>query len=256
MSHAAKAALVTGARRSIGRGIALALADAGYDIGINDILLEDADETLRLICEKGRQAEFLLYDTSDSAQVNAMFAEFLERFGRIDALVNNAYFANHTLFLDITESDWDKTLDVCLKGYFLCSQQAARAMVEQKGGGSIVSISSVHSERVWPTDTAYGVAKAGIERMTKSMAVNLGQYDIRANAILPGYVSARHEYGSPMPKREDLPERMVGAIPAGRYATPEDIGKAVAFLVSDAASNISGVSIPVDGAFLCTGIPS
>jgi len=257
MPLSGKKALITGARRSIGRGIALALAEAGCDIGINDLERDaDAQETLRLIRKAGQTAEFFRADISDAAQVKAMIGSFIERFGRIDILVNNAYYAEHVPFLNISEALWDRTLDVCLKGYFLCSQHAARAMVAQGEGGSIVSISSVHARRVWPHDTCYGVAKAGILRLTETMAVDLGAHGIRCNAILPGYVDAGHGFGTAPPALGSIPESWHGFIPARRKATPEDIGRAVAFLCSSAAQNITGASLSVDGGLLVTGVPS
>ena len=250
-----KKALVTGARRSIGRGIAEALADAGCDVGINDIERDDdVEETLRRVRAHDTAAEFFQADVSDAVEVDRMFGAFIERFDRIDILVNNAYWAKHTPFLDIERDVWDRTLAVCLTGYFVCSQVAARKMVEQGDGGSIVHISSVHSRRVWPTDLAYGVAKAGIDRLTEGMAVDLGSYGIRVNAILPGYVDTEHPYGTPA-LEHSLPAGRERFVPAGRYATPEDIGRAVVFFASDSAANITGTTLPVDGGFLATGIP-
>ena len=175
MSLDGKKALVTGGRRNIGRGIALALAQAGCDIGINDLERDaDADRTLELIRDQGRETDFFQADISDRAQVEAMFTAFIARFNRLDILINNPYAGSGATFLEITEENWDLTLDVCLKGFFLCSQQAARIMVQQGQGGCIVSTSSVHAYRTWPGDTAYGVAKAGVLRLTESMAVDLG----------------------------------------------------------------------------------
>ena len=161
-----KKALVTGGKRRIGRGIALAFAEAGYDVGINDLSLDaDAVETLRLIREQGREADFFAADISDSAQVESMFAAFLERFGRIDILANNPYAGKMQPFLELDEDTWDTHLDVGLKGFYLCSRRAALAMVDQGGGGCIVSTSSVHGRRAWKADAAYGCAKAGVIRL-------------------------------------------------------------------------------------------
>jgi NAD(P)-dependent dehydrogenase (short-subunit alcohol dehydrogenase family) len=250
-----KAALVTGGRRSIGRGIALALAEAGYSVGINDIVRDnETEKTLDLLSEIGADCDYFDADISNPAQVSAMFASFRDRFGGIDALANNAYWAVHTPFLDINVETWNRTIDVSLTGYFLCSQAAARMMVDQGRGGSIVCISSVHSQRVWPTDTAYGVAKAGVDRLTQSMAVDLGSHGISANAIQPGFVSIDQPFGESPEEFALLPERSK-FIPAGRNATPEDIGRAAAFLLSPAARNITGTTLPVDGGFLVGGVP-
>ena len=144
---------------------------------------------------------------------------------------------------------------VSLKGYFLCSQAAARHMVRQGDGGSIVCISSVHATKVYPTDMCYGVIKEGIIRMTQSMAVELAQHGVRCNAIQPGYMDIAHVYGEPAPAVGSAPEVNWKAIPTRRYGTPEDIGQAVVFLSSSAAGQINGVSLPVDGGLLLTGFP-
>lgn len=248
----AKVALVTGGKRRIGRGIALALAEAGCDVVINDLTHdEDADETVRQIEALGRRGDFLAADISDADQVQAMVEEICQRHGRIDVLVNNPYWADHKPFLDITEDDWDRTMDVCVKGYFLCSQAVARKMAAA-GGGAIVSISSVHAQAAWSGDTVYGVAKEAILRLTRSMAVELGRHGIRANAILPGYMETAHVFGTEPPVADIVDHPSRGFTPTFRPSTPEDIGRAVVFLTSTAGANINGVALPVDGGLLAT----
>ena len=248
-----KKAFVTGGKRRIGRGIALAFAEAGCDVGINDLHDDDdAQQTLQLIRDMGREAEFFAADISDSTQVETMFKAFLDRFGRIDILANNPYGGTGQPFLELTEDNWDKNIDIGLKGFYLCSQQAARAMVAQGDGGAIVSTSSVHGRRAWKTDTAYGAAKAGVLRLTESMAVDLGEYGIRCNAILPGHMDTNHEYNTPAPALGSIKKNYYDDIPLRRRGTPEDIGRAAAFLCSPAAGCITGVSLPVDGGLLVT----
>ncbi len=255
MSLDGKKALVTGGRRNIGRGIALALAQAGCDVGINDLERDaDADRTLELIRDQGRDADFFQADISDRAQVEAMFTAYIARFNRLDILINNPYAGSGATFLEITEENWDLTLGVCLKGFFLCGQQAARIMVQQGEGGCIVSTSSVHAYRTWPGDTAYGVAKAGVLRLTESMAVDLGPHNIRCNAVMPGHMDLSHVLGAPAPSVGSVPDNLKANIPLQRRGTPEDIGRAVAFLCSPAAGNITGASLPVDGGLLTTGV--
>ena len=246
-SLSGKKAFVTGGKRRIGRGIALAFAEAGCDVGINDLTDDDdAQETLRLIRDMGCEAEFFAGDISDSATVEAMFKAFLDRFGRIDILANNPYGGTGQHFLELTEENWDLNIDIGLKGFYLCSQQAARAMVEQGDGGAIVSTSSVHGRRAWKTDTAYGAAKAGVLCLTESMAVDLGEHGIRCNAILPGHMDTDHVFNTPPPASGDGSK----TIPLRRPGTPEDIGRAAAFLCSPTAGCITGVSLPVDGGLL------
>jgi NAD(P)-dependent dehydrogenase (short-subunit alcohol dehydrogenase family) len=246
-----KKAFVTGGKRRIGRGIALAFAEAGCDVGINDLELdEDGEETMRLIREMGRETAFYEADISDSLQVEAMFTSFIEKFGRIDILANNPYGGKGQPFLELTEENWDANLDVGLKGFYLCSQQAARAMVAQGDGGAIVSTSSVHGQRAWKTDAAYGAAKAGVIRLTQSMAVDLGEYGIRCNAIQPGHMNTDHIFGTDPPDVGSADESLHRAVPLRRRGTPEDIGRAAVFLCSPAAGCITGVSVPVDGGLL------
>ena len=248
-----KKAFVTGGKRRIGRGIALAFAEAGCDVGINDLENDDdAEQTLAQIRAMGHEAEFFAGDISDSAQVETMFAAFLERFGRIDVLANNPYGGTGQPFLELSEKNWDLNLDIGLKGFYLCSQQAARAMVAQGDGGAIVSTSSVHGRRAWKTDTAYGAAKAGVLRLTESMAVDLGEYGIRCNAILPGHMNTDHVFNTPPPALGSMEKTHHEAIPLRRRGTPEDIGRAAVFLCSPAAGCITGVSLPVDGGLLAT----
>lgn len=256
MPLSGKKAFITGAQRNIGRGIALALAEAGCAVGIHDIeCTEDAEETLFLLKQMGADAEFFAADLRDSKQIAELFNAFVARFGGVDILVNNAYWAAHKPFLEIEEANWDQAMDVCLKSYFLCAQQAAKRMVARGQGGSIVGIASIHAQRVWPTDTCYGVAKVGVIRLGQSMAVDLAAYGIRSNCILPGYMDTEHAFGTAAPAMGSAAVHTHRHIPTQRYGTPEDIGRAVVFLCGEGAAQITGVALPVDGGFLTTGFP-
>ncbi|MDP6358030.1 MAG: SDR family oxidoreductase [Planctomycetota bacterium] len=251
-----KKALITGSRRSIGAGIALALAQQGCDIGLNDIERDDdAERTISQIEELERKVTFTQADLAQTSEINRTMDEFLETHGRIDILVNNHFWADGKPFLEITEEIWDKTIDTCLKSYVFCSQAAAKAMVEQGDGGSIVSISSVHAARVWINDTAYGVAKAGIIRLTQSMAVDLGGTGIRCNAIAPGYIATQYLPPERDHERWACNDRMKKAIPSHRYGGPADIAGGVVLLCSEFSDYVNGHCLPVDGGFLATGTP-
>ena len=253
-----KKALITGSRRGIGRGIAALLAREGADVGINDIERDQAaEDTLELVRAEGRNASWHHADIADSEQVRRMFNEFIAEHGHIDILVNNAVSSIKKPFLDIAERDWDFEVGNALKGYFLCSQRAAHEMVRRGQGGRIVSISSVHAFRAWPNDLVYGVCKAGLIRMTSSMALDLAGHDINCNCVAPGYIDSR-----PLPPGQEhlragpgYADEAKSWIPAGRGGVPEDIAKAVLFLCSDLSDYVNGQCITVDGGFLAGGTP-
>ena len=252
-----KKALITGSRRGIGRGIAVALAREGADIGINDIERDEAaEDTMEMVRAEGRNVSWHLADISKSGEVDRMVDEFMEEHGRIDILVNNGVFSIRGSFLDITEEEWDTRVAVNLKGYFLCSQRAAREMVSGQHGGRIVSISSVHAHRAWPDDMVYGMCKAALLRMTRSMALDLSGRDINCNCIAPGYIDSRvlppeqeHMRGG---EGYDFPSDWV---PARRAGVPADIANVVMFLCSPLGDYVNGECITVDGGLLTGGTP-
>ena len=267
-----KKALITGSRRGIGRGIALALAREGCDIGLNDLERDaEAEKTIAEIEALGRQVSYTVADISSAVEVGRLFEEFLAAHGRIDILVNNPFWARSKPFLEIDEATWDRTWEVCVKGFFLCSQRAAKEMVAQsparaerdearaprEAAGHIISISSVHAFRAWENDTAYGVAKAAVARMTMSMAVDLAEYGIRANAIAPGYIDSRvlPEDEEQTRAGEGYADQAVAKIPTRTLGVPSDIAGAAVFLCSPYAEYVNGQTLVVDGGFLTTGVP-
>jgi NAD(P)-dependent dehydrogenase (short-subunit alcohol dehydrogenase family) len=239
-----KTALVTGAGRGVGKGIALALASAGCRVAVNDLAgLDEAAATVAGIRAMGGDAFAVAADVGSPADVSRMTAEVVARFGRLDALVNNAGIQTWGPLLDVTPEDWDRVLRTNLTGCFLCTQAAARHMREH-GGGSIVNIGSGSNKVPFPRLAAYTASKGGIEMFTKVAAVELGPLGIRVNCIAPGAIEIERT-------RDENPEYAAtwgGVTPLGRVGTPQDVGRAVAFLVSDEAAFVSGQTLWVDGA--------
>jgi len=236
-------ALVTGADRGIGRGIALELARAGCRVAVNyHVSGELAERTVTELEALGVEAFAVQGDVSRSAEVQRMFAQVVDRFGRLNILVNNAGVQTWKPFLEVTEEEWDLVIDTNLKGCFLCSQTAARHMKDH-GGGSIVNIGSGCNRVAFPTLIAYTASKGGIEMLTKVAAVELGPYRIRVNCVAPGAV----EIERTKLERPDYAGTWGRVTPLGRVGTPEDIGHVVAFLVSDDSQFVTGQTIWVDG---------
>jgi NAD(P)-dependent dehydrogenase (short-subunit alcohol dehydrogenase family) len=246
-------ALVTGSRRGIGRAIAAALAEAGADVGVNDVELDrGAEDTMDMVRRHGRTASWHRADISDSAQIAGMFDAFLETHGRIDILVNNAVGSLSRPFLDVTEEEWDYITGNALKGYFLCSQRAAREMAAQGGGGRIVSLSSVQAFRSWPGGLVYGVCKAGVSRMTMGMAHDLAGHGINCTAVAPGYIDTPllRGFAEATGDEQGTIEKWNNRMPIGRLQTPAEVAEVILFLASPRASAVTGTTYVVDGGML------
>lgn len=241
----AKAALVTGGSRGIGKEIALELARTGYRVAVNyyNDPIPFVDATMAEIRALQPDAFPVQADIRSSRQVSAMFEKVLASFGRLDLLVNNAGVQTWKPLLEVTEEEWDLVVDTNLKGCFLCTQQAARYMKDH-GGGSIVNLGSGCNKLAFPSLVAYTASKGGIEMFTKEAAVELGQYGIRVNCIAPGSIeSERTRLEDP-----DYAGTWSKLTPLGRVGTSADIAPAVVFLASPGASFISGQTIWIDGA--------
>lgn len=241
-----KVALVTGAARGIGRAVALELANCGADVIVNDSgVHEEADAVADAIKKTGRQSFVSRTDVSDRLMDERMFEEIIATFGRIDILVNNAARRVSKSLLDLQPEDFEQTWAVALWGVVHCTQLAARLMAAQ-GGGAIVTISSVHAFRPYPNASPYNGAKAAVGHMAASWALELAPKRVRVNVVEPGWVDTpgERQYYS----EQEIVER--GAtLPMGRLGKPEEIAKAVAFLVSEDAAYITGTTIRVDGGF-------
>ncbi len=238
-------ALVTGAARGLGRAIAVALAHAGANValGFRDIR---KDAGLPAEIEKlGRTALPLQMDAADLKQIHAGIESVVERFGRIDLLVNNAGIAPDNLAENYTEEDFDRTVAINLKGTFFASQYAARHMIRQKSG-NIINMSSQAGFAALPTESVYCMTKAGIAHLTKCLAVEWGPYGIRVNAVAPTFIhTPGTEPALADPKFEaDVKERIAAL---HRIGEPVEVAGAVVFLASSAASLITGHTMLIDG---------
>jgi 3-oxoacyl-[acyl-carrier protein] reductase len=241
-----RTAVVTGGAQGIGKGICLALARAGANIVVADLNLDGADGIAREVEALGRKSLAIATDVCNSEQVEAMVQKTVEVFGAIDILVNNAGGPKHMVpIMEMTESDWDDTVDVNLKSVFLCSQAAARRMTERKKG-NIVNIASVSAFVAFPLCVPYGASKAGVINFTQSMGHILGPHNIRVNAVAPGSIDtgSRKSFFEQHPELEHFhPE----SVPLRRLGTAEDVAWAVLFLASDASAYVNGQVISIDG---------
>ncbi len=242
-SLADKVVLVTGAAGGIGRAIAERFAGVGSKLVINDVNAEAAADVVDGIRAAGGTAVAAIADVSDSAQVAAMFDVLVDAYGNIDVLVNNAGLVSPMLhFFEADEAWWRRIVDVNLTGHFLCSHVAAR-MMAKAGGGSIINMSSGGATRAHRAFTAYDATKGGIEALTRAMALDLGPYGIRVNALMPGSIDTS---GLSLAERQLRGEN----VPLGRIGEPIDMTGAALFLASDEASYITGDVIKVDGGML------
>lgn len=238
-----KSALVTGAAKGIGKGIALELAREGCNIAINDFSdAPGAEAVAAEIRALGREAIVTIANVGDSAAVDRMFAAIEGAFGRLDILVNNAGIQTWSPLVDLAEADWDRVIATNLKGCFLCTQRAARYMKEH-GGGRIINIGSGSNKVAFPKLVDYTASRGGIEMFTKVAAVELGPHQITVNCLAPGAIDTertRSEAG-------DYAKTWADLTPLGRIGTPEDVGRAVVFFASDAAGFITGQTLWIDG---------
>jgi NAD(P)-dependent dehydrogenase (short-subunit alcohol dehydrogenase family) len=248
-----KIGIITGAGSGIGKATALACAREGADIVVFDLKPETAEETVSEVQGIGRRGLAVGGDVTREADIDQLVEQTLRQFGRIDFLVNNAGVADQIVpTIEQPLAGWERVLDIHLKGMYLCCRRAGQQMLRQMGG-SIVSISSVAGFVGFPMRTAYGPAKAGIAQLSRVLAVEWAMYNIRVNAIAPGFVQT--PLVDAVIRAGKLEEKRIAErTPMGRLARPEEIASAAVFLLSDEASYITGVTLPVDGGFLAHGM--
>jgi NAD(P)-dependent dehydrogenase (short-subunit alcohol dehydrogenase family) len=239
--------IVTGSDSGIGKATAVALAEAGYDVGITwHEDKEGAQETAREVEAAGRRAEVRHLDLTQPESGAAVVDELADTLGGIDVLVNNAGVGHSASFLEHQVQDWRRVLDVDLTGAFVCAQRAAQRMVEAGRGGRIVNITSVHEHVPLRGSAAYCAAKGGLGLLTKVMAMELAEYGITVNAVAPGEIS------TPMTGQEDVDpatQKRPG-VPLGRPGDAREVAGLVALLASDQSSYMTGASYLVDGGML------
>jgi NAD(P)-dependent dehydrogenase (short-subunit alcohol dehydrogenase family) len=239
----AKTALVTGAAKGIGKGIALELAAQGCDVAVNDYAdAPGAEAVASQIRSLGRRAVVVLANVGVAAEVDGMFQAVFEEFPRLDILVNNAGVQTWKALLDLEEKEWDRTINTNLKGCFLCTQRAARHMKDQ-GGGRIVNIGSGCNKVAFPKLVDYTASRGGIEMFTKVAAVELGPYGITVNCVAPGAIETERT----KTEAADFAGTWANLTPLGRVGTPADVAGVVVFFAGESSAFITGQTIWVDG---------
>ena len=239
-------ALVTGAARGIGREIARALGEAGADLALADIQAERLAETAQELAAPGRRVHAIVADVRDRDAVRRMVDDCVARLGRLDILVNNAGGTFEAPFLQVNERGFRSLLDLNLGSVWYGTQAAAAWWIGHGVAGRVINVSSTEGLKACPGYAAYSAAKAGVLNLTKTLAVELGPYGIRVNAIAPDYTHLEALVGAPPPD-----EAAVGArIPLGRYGRPADHAGAVLFFASELSAWITGQTLVIDGGAL------
>ena len=252
----AKNAFVTGASNVTGKGIALELAKAGYDVGITySTHKEGGEDTVRQIKEMGRKCRLYFMNTFDIAESQKTLADFCEEFGPLQLMVNNAGRSKFFDFLEVSQEDFDYFINLNFRGTYFLGQAAAKNMVENETKGVIINISSVHVGGTWPGDTIYAPTKAAVSRLTQAQALELAKYGIRVNAIAPGYIdmasgASDRKRGLTDEQYSALKKDVSSRIPLNRYASASEIGRAVVYMASEDASYITGQTLFMDGGTL------
>ncbi len=263
-----KVALVTGAggEQGIGRGIANRLAEEGADVAVSDLIDTPTGDwgglsaVAKEIEQKGRGSMAIGADVGEEDQVDRMIGSVIERFGRLDILVNNAGApagADRVPVVDLDVEIWDAVQRINVRGTFLCSRAAARHMIERRGGGKIINMSSVSGKKGSPRFAAYCASKFAVIGFTQSLSGELAKHGIQVNALCPGLIETERTMGMAQALkpdsmtaedyREQMVEQVAASTPAGRVGRPDDVARTAAFLASDESAFLTGLAVPVAG---------
>jgi NAD(P)-dependent dehydrogenase (short-subunit alcohol dehydrogenase family) len=245
-----RVAVVTGAGGSLGRAIAVGLANAGADVALLDVREDSLEGTVEGVRGAGRRALSVRTDVASEAAVAAAFAAVDETFGRIDIMINNAAAPVERTVPEAFPLDaWQRSLNVNLTGYFLCARAAGARMVAAGRGGAVVNMSSIAgSTALGRGNFAYSVAKGGVNQLTRELAIEWARHGIRVNAIQPvQFHNAAWDAALADPTKQGLVQHVLAGIPLGHMGTPDEIVGPVIFLASDAAAMVTGAILPVDG---------
>jgi len=243
-----KNALVTGSSKGIGRAIAIALAQNGYNVGINHSRSgKDAEEVVKICEEYGAKTVVIQADVSKKSGIDRMFEEYKAAFNTLDLMVNNAGITKFKPFLEVEEELWDEITNLNYKGVYFCAQGAAKIMVANGTKGVIINITSVHASINFPTHSIYGPNKAALKKLTAHEAMELARYGIRVNAIAPGCIC-----NSPAIRNNDRQRLMASRVPLRRVGECEEIAEAVVFLASEKGSYITGINLDIEGGMILT----
>lgn len=239
-----KIAIVTGAGAGNGAAMAAGLAREGAIVAFGDVNVEGAEKHAQMAVDAGYQALGVRLDVTSKESIQEVVSLLVEKYGKIDILVNNAGVLSRNPFLEVTEEEWDKIMDVNAKGVFLCGQVVAKEMAKKKSG-SIINISSFSATIALPNTVHYGASKGAVAMLTKHMALDLAEYNIRVNSVAPGVIETdmnRERLAQPEARAATMDRILVN-----RIGNPEDLVGATVFLASDEAGYVNGSTITVDG---------
>jgi len=245
-----KVALVTGAAKGMGKAHSLALAKAGAKVILTDIDFQEVQKSAQEIIDLGLEARTYKLDVTNKIEIDQVFDQVFETYKRLDILINNAGILLSKPFLEITQEEWDKVLNINLKGQFLCAQKAAFLM-KQNNWGRIINISSIASGEVGvglALSAHYAASKGRVKALTETLALELAQYNITVNAIAPGAI----ETDMTKNLNEEVRKNLLSSIPLKRFGKPEEVANLAVFLASEEASYLTGSTIYIDGGLLAS----